>query len=91
MCHQHFQACQMANMRQGHLIRPRTTKLLHPFIRLHLTARLLRFQALLPAQHHLFMEHLQGRILWADIRRRGHFLVYPHSKPMPIISNTDAR
>jgi hypothetical protein len=91
VCPQRYRACQRINMHPRRLIKPITDNHHHPSIRRTPTARRLRFQALLQAQHRPLMEQLQGQTLWVGIRRRGHFLAYRHSKPTSIISNTDAR
>jgi hypothetical protein len=88
---QRYRACQRINMHPRRLIKPITDNHHHPSIRRTPTARRLRFQALLQVRHRPLMEQLQGQTLWVGIRRRGHFLAYRHSKPMSIISNTDAR
>jgi hypothetical protein len=87
-----IQMCpQRTNMPTCRLIRSTTVKSLRPSIQPCPTARRLLFRVLPLVQHRLPMEHLRCRILWVDTRRRGHFLAYHHSKPMPIISNMDAR
>lgn len=91
VCLRRYRACQRINMHPRRLIKPMTVNHHHPSIRQTLTALRLRFQALPQVQHRPFMEQLQGQTLWVGIRHRDHFLEYRHSKPMPIISNTDAR
>jgi hypothetical protein len=91
VCPQRCRACQRINTHPRHLIKPITVNHHHLSIRRHPTARHLRFQALLQVQPRLFMERRQGRTLWVGIRRRGHFLAYHRSKPIPITSNKDAR
>ena len=91
VCPQRSRACQKINMHPRRLIKPITANRHHLSIQRTPMALRLRFQALLPVQHRPFTEQLPGRTLWAGIRPRGHFLAYRHSKPMPTISNTDAR
>jgi hypothetical protein len=91
VCLQRYLACQKINMHPRRRIKPMTVNHHHPSIRRTPTAPRLRFQALLQVQHRPFMEQLQGQTLWAGIRRRDLFLAYRHSKPMRIISSTDAR
>jgi hypothetical protein len=91
VCLQRYRDCQRINMHPRRLTSPITVNHHHPSIQQTPTARRLRFLALLQVQRPPFMEQLQGRTLWVDIRRKGHSLAYRQSKPMPIISNTDAR